>query len=304
MRFRLCALIPAATFAIAMSFQAVAGILPEPTGLRPHARSIDTFVPGEPPIITVAAAGQAAPESEPQASPSQNADDDDPVDPRAIDALLAMGRELISLDEFAVKLDATVDQVMDDGQKIQFGGVATYRVHRPDRLRVDLDTDTGARSYFYNGKTLTLFTPSSGFYGTADAKPTIRETIDWAEETYGLEVPIADLFDWGTDRAPIDEIKDATSAGTARVNGVLCAHFALRTSEVDWEIWIETGDRPLPLKFAVTDKTQEALPRFETTLTWSTDEHFDDGIFQFSPPPDAKSIPLAPLAKLAKLSRE
>jgi hypothetical protein len=171
-------------------------------------------------------------------------------------------------------------------------------------LRLDTDTDTGFSSSYYDGKTLTLSTPAKKVYGSTEAKPTIGETVDWAEDTYGLEFPIADLWDWGTDNAPVDEIVDATSVGTARIDGVLCAHFAYRTEETDWEIWIETGDRPLPLKFAVVDKTQDSLPRFEATLHWSTSEHFADDVFLFSPTADAKKIPLAPLNQLAKLQKQ
>jgi hypothetical protein len=120
-------------------------------------------------------------------------------------------------------------------------------------------------------------------------------------DTYGIETPLADLFDWGSDNPPVDEINDATSAGTARIDGVLCGHFAFRTDEVDWEVWIETGNRPLPRKFVITDKTQESLPRFAATLKWSTSEVFEDQIFEFTPPTDAKKIPLSPLSEMAKL---
>jgi len=258
----------------------------------------------------LAQADQPAPAEGADAAPADSADagnggdDEDPVDPRATDALYKMGDELVTLQEFALRIDGTVEQVMDSGQKIQFGGTALYRVRRPDRLRLDTDPDTGFSSSYYDGKTLTLSTPAKKVYGSTEAKPTIGETVDWAEDTYGLEFPIADLWDWGTDNAPVDEIVDATSVGTARIDGVLCAHFAYRTEETDWEIWIETGDRPLPLKFAVVDKTQDSLPRFEATLHWSTSEHFADDVFLFSPTADAKKIPLAPLNQLAKLQKQ
>lgn len=247
-----------------------------------------------------AASGDAAAAGD---ADSDDVDDpDDPVDSRAIEALLKMGDELVKLQEFAIRMDGTVEQVMDSGQKMEFGGTAFYRVSRPDRFRIDFDTDTGdPSSYYYDGKTLTLSTPLKGVYGQAEGKPTIRETIQWMEDTYGIETPLADLFDWGGENPPVDEINDATSAGYARINGVLCGHFAFRTDEVDWEVWIETGSRPLTLKFVITDKTQDALPRFSATLKWSTSENFEDQIFEFSPPPDAKKIPLTPLSEMAKL---
>jgi hypothetical protein len=216
-----------------------------------------------------------------------------------------MGDELVKLQEFAIRMDGTVEQVMDSGQKLEFGGTAFYRISRPDAFRIDFDTDTGDPStYYYDGKTLTLSTPLKGVYGTAEAKPTIRETIQWMQDTHGIETPLADLFDWGGENPPVDEIIDATSAGYGRVNGVLCGHFAFRTEEVDWEVWIETGSRPLPLKFVITDRTQDSLPRFSATLRWSTSENFENQIFWFTPSADAKKIPLTPLSEMAKLVKE
>ena len=217
---------------------------------------------------------------------------------------MGMGEDLVTLQDFAIRMDATLEQVMDSGQKIEFGGTAIYRVSRPDRLRLDIDTDTGGSQIFYDGKTVTVFTPHKNFYGKAEAKATIRDTIEWMEDTYGIETPLADLWDWGTERAPLEELEVAFPVGTARIGSVLCGHYAFRSEETDWEVWIELGDRHLPLKFAVTDRTQDSLPRFVATLAWSTYEKFDEGIFSFDPPADAKEIPLVPLDEWAKMARQ
>lgn len=241
----------------------------------------------------------------PAAAPEDGAaTEDEPIDQRAIDALEAMGQDLMALQEIAIHMEATLEQVLDSGQKIQFGGTAVYRVRRPDRLRLDVLTDTGGHQLFYNGQTITLYTPGQEYYGQAEAKATIRDTIEWMEDTYGIETPLADLFDWGTERAPIDEIEVAFPVGTSRVNGVLCGHYAFSTAETDWEVWIELGDRNLPRRYTITDRTQESLPKFEATLSWSTREDFDDYIFEFSPPADAVQIPITPLSEWAELAQQ
>lgn len=250
------------------------------------------------------AEGSEAPAAVAEGDAAVEGEDEDPIDPRATDALVDMGKDLMALQEVAIRMDATLEQVMDSGQKIEFAGTALYRIHRPDQLRLDISTDTGGQQLYYDGKTVTLYTPGQEFYGKADAKPTIRETIEWMEDTYGVETPLADLFDWGTERAPFEELQFAFPVGTSRVNGVLCGHYAFRTEETDWEIWIEQGTRHLPLKYAITDRTQDSLPRFEATLTWSTQENFDDYIFTFSPPADALEIPLTPLTEWVKLTEQ
>jgi hypothetical protein len=252
-----------------------------------------------------AATAQEAPEEDAAAGEAAaDEEDEPPIDPRAIDALRDMGEDLLALQEFAIRMDATREQVMDSGQKLQFAGSALYRVRRPDSMRLDVMTDTGGHQLYYEGTTLTLYTPGPEYYGRVEAKPTISETIAWVEETYGVETPLANLFDWGTERAPINDLEFAFPVGTSRVNGVLCGHYAFRTQETDWEVWIELGDRRLPLKFVITDRTEESLPQFEATLIWSTQEDFDNYIFTFSPPADAREVPLTPLDEWAKLVKQ
>jgi hypothetical protein len=277
--------------------------------LRPEAggewRVAQTEATGEPAAAEEpAAVDEEPPMTEEEAAKAALEAEEEPIDPRAVNALIDMGESLIALEEFAILMHATAEQVMDSGQKIEFGGTALYRVRRPDRLRLDVDTDTGGNQLYYDGATVTVFTPAKDFYGTIDGKATIRETIEYLEDEYGIETPLADLFDWGTERAPFEELEFAFPVGTARINQVMCGHYAFRTAETDWEVWIELGDRKLPLKFAITDRTQDSLPRFEAHLTWSTVEAFDEDTFTFTPPSDAKKIPLVSLTDWAKIAKK
>lgn len=254
-------------------------------------------------------AAEAAPAATEEAAteepPAAEGEDDAPdIMPAATDALIDMGEDLGKLQEFAIRMDATREQVMDSGQKIQFGGTAFYRVSRPNAFRIDVFTDTGGHQIYYDGKTVTLYTPGQEYYGQAEGKPTIRETIEWMEDTYGIEAPLADLFDWGTERAPFDELEFAFLVGNARIDGIMTQHYAYRLADTDMEVWLEAGDRRLPLKFVITDRSDESMPQFEATLKWSTQENFDDYIFAFSPTADAMKIPLTPLDEWAKLAKQ
>jgi hypothetical protein len=46
-------------------------------------------------------------------------------------------------------------------------------------------------------------------------------------------------------------LQDMTAAGyigTSWIDGVECDHVAVRQADVDWQVWIERGDTPLPRK--------------------------------------------------------
>ena len=70
----------------------------------------------------------------------------------------------------------------------------TYRVKTPDRLSLDIVTDKREHHYFYDGKTVTVYAPALKYYSVFPAADTIAKTIEEAEKTYGVEVPLADLF--------------------------------------------------------------------------------------------------------------
>ena len=104
------------------------------------------------------------------------------------------------------------------------------------------------------------------------------------EKTYGLDMPLADLFYWGTDQDGTAQIKSGELVGTSNVNGVACDHYAVRQADIDWEIWIEQGARPLPRKVVITTITDPTRPQHMMTLDWDLNAKLGDDQFAFTPP--------------------
>ena len=77
------------------------------------------------------------------------------IAPEATAALERMGAHLRTLKTFEVRAATTQDEVLDSGQKVQFGGTTDLKVRRPDRLRADVSSDRKQRQFFYDGKTVT-----------------------------------------------------------------------------------------------------------------------------------------------------
>jgi len=213
------------------------------------------------------------------------------VAPEAIAALKKMGAFLRTLPAFTLHADTSTDEVLaDTGQKIQFGSVVDYSFRSPDRLRADIIADRKQRQFFYDGHTRTLYGPREQYYASVPAPPTIRKTLEFAAQRYGLEVPLADLFFWGTDEARLEDIKAAIDVGPSSIDGVLCDHYAFRQADVDWQLWIERSDTPVPRKLVITTTTEKAQPQYVAKLTWNLTPQLDDALFTFVPPADAHKI--------------
>lgn len=212
------------------------------------------------------------------------------VEPEALDALHRMGNYLRTLETFSVRADSTLDEVTDDGMKLQFAGTLSGAIRRPDRFVLEVDTDRKHRRFTYDGKSLTMYDTRGGYYTTIPAPPTIRETLDEVSDRYDIQLPLMDLFSWGEDPSSEQAIREAAIIGPSDVKGVTCDHVAVRQENVDWQVWIQQGDRPLPRRIVITTLSDPQQPQYTATLTWNTDPKFTPSTFLFTPPSNAHKI--------------
>jgi hypothetical protein len=215
------------------------------------------------------------------------------IEPDAVAALHRMGAYLRTLKAFSLQADTVIDEVTDDGMKLQFGGTVTMQARRPNGLRLAVNSDRKHRQFIFDGKTMTLYGDRTGYYATVPAPGTIKELLAAANEKYDLKMPLADLFAWGVDDTSEAAIKEAALIGPAQIGGALCDHVAVRQEGADWQVWIERGKTPLPRKLVITTTTEPAQPQYAVTMRWNVTPKFDAASFKFVPPKSAHRIPLA-----------
>ena len=215
----------------------------------------------------------------------------------AMAALNKMGGYLRSLKAFQVEAVTTREDVLADGEKVQFSGVAKLLARVPDRLRLDLVSDRRDRQFVYDGKTFSLLARRANFYATVDAPPTIGQLADTLEAKYGIDLPLVDLFRWGSPQSKDDDVTSAMFVGPSEIGGVTCGHYAFRQEGLDWQVWIQLGDYPLPRKLVLTTMTDPARPQYVATFTWNLAPSYNDAAFTFVPPQGAGRVVLADLKK-------
>lgn len=227
---------------------------------------------------------------------AQDTADEPAIEPAAIEALDKMAAHLRTLQQFKLIATTSRDDVMEGGQLVEIAGRTVYTVRRPDRLKVEVVTDKTEREFFYDGKTVTQFAPALGYYSVFEAAPTIAETFDIAEEKYDVELPLADLFYWGTERSNVKAFTTAFAAGQSRIGGETCGHYAFRSDVTDVQVWIRVHGDPLPCRLVIVTTDDEARPRYEATFEWDLDPLIGDTVFTFAPPPGAEKIEQQPIA--------
>lgn len=217
------------------------------------------------------------------------------VDPAVIDSLKVMGKFLQSLKRFQLTTELMGEVVLVDGQKLQHNARADMDVQRPGMIRTRMSSARGEREIYFNGKVVTFFLPSQNYYSRVNFSGSIGELTERLEDHYGIEVPLTDLFLWGTSAAPLEKIESAMNAGQDFIGTDLCNHYAFRQGNTDWQIWIKADGNPLPRKLVITNRADEARPQSISMVNWNLSPRFSDAIFTFTPPKGATSVELRAL---------
>jgi hypothetical protein len=212
------------------------------------------------------------------------------INEKAIERLKAMGASLRSLKAFTVSADVTTDLVLDSGQKIEIGRVVEISARLPDKLLVSTNAPVRKRKLYYDGKSATIYAQQLGYYATFPAPNTIAATLEAAAKKYDIEVPLADLFLFGSENSNLGAITEALYTGPQRVGGVLCDNFAFRQPDVDWQVCIQRGKSALPRKLIVTSTDIAERPQRRSILTWKAGVAPAATAFTFKPPKDATRI--------------
>jgi hypothetical protein len=180
--------------------------------------------------------------------------------------------------------------VLTSGQKIQFDNAAVASVQRPDKLVARRKGDLVNQAFYYDGKNLSLYNPDQKVYASVAAPNTLEGMLDFARDSLDIIVPAGDLLYRNAYELLTADVKSGFVVGKGVIGGVRCDHLAFRNAEVDWQIWIQEGAKPLPRKYVITSTQVAGAPQFAVLATWNTAPKFAEGTFVFAPAKDARRI--------------
>ena len=204
------------------------------------------------------------------------------IGPEAKAVLDRMTAYLGTLERFSIVASESRDQVLSFGYKLQRNQSAKMVVQRPDRLRVDVTGDIKTRTYVYDGKTLTIHAPDAGVYAQVEAPPTIRDLVNGLLNR-GVEMPLIDVLLQGFQGTLTEGVRVGLLVGDSEIDGVPVQHLAFRQATIDWQLWVDKGERPLPRRFAITTRYEFGNPQYEATLAWDLKPKTDRRTFTFDP---------------------
>jgi len=209
-------------------------------------------------LILSAGCGATAPPG--AATPAAQA----PVEPRPV-SIAPEAREVVDrmAKFFSARKGFALRQVSattasDEAAK-KLAGAMTHvvRVERPNRLTVALNGDQpGGGTVISDGETLVIHQQQkdANRYESSPAPATLSELVDNPYLRTMLAVGGADVITKAVlaeDPAAVllDGVQEFTVAGSEEVDGRPCTHLVAQTEAGNWDLWVATGDEPVPVKF-------------------------------------------------------
>lgn len=219
----------------------------------------------------------------------------DPDAPDPFDTLRTMTDYIDGLDQFTFTAIAEMDDVLDNGDVVQMSTRRTVSVDRGgNRIAVITNGDEQDRRGLYDGKTFTVLDRIGNRYVALDMPATIPEMLDTLARDYGFSPPLVDLVYPDSYDGMVRRVETGQYLGIHRVEGYQSHHLAFTSAAVDWEIWIQTGNKPFPRKVVITYKNQPGSPRYIASLPrWS--DTTGPLAFKLDIPADAEKVEILPV---------
>lgn len=212
------------------------------------------------------------------------------ITPQAQAVLDRMTATLKSLKRYSITAQITRDEVLPFGYKLQNNETGRMWVEPPNRLRMEVNGDIKNRTYVYDGSQLTMFAPDMNVYASTPAPGTLGELARVLLDN-GIEMPLIDMLYHGYTGDLTEDVRVGLVVGETQVDGVATDHLAFRQPDVDWQLWVEKGDRALPRKLLITTRYEVGDPQYQAILRWDLKPGISAKSFVFEPPAGAIKIP-------------
>jgi len=210
--------------------------------------------------------------------------------------LKAMSEYVGTQKALSFQYDAILEIVTEDNQILGLASSGSVTLNRPDKLHATRSGGFADVATFFDGKTLTMLGKNQNAYAQIDVPGTMDNLIDELMQKYNRPLPGADLMLSDSFNALMLDVVDVKDLGSGVIGGIECDHFAFRTKEVDWQIWIAQGERPFPCRYSISSKVLASAPQYTIQFRdWKTGGQVRTVDYRFRNPTGAEKVELTSL---------
>lgn len=213
------------------------------------------------------------------------------IDADAQRILKSMSNYLGNLKSFSFEFDVDDEYVLRTGEKLQISAWGTTTIVRPGKGHVVRRGGLADVDMIYDGKVFTVYGRKTNSYAQKEIAGTLDVVIDTLRDDTGLHLAAGDLLYSDVGEGLVSDAESGKYWGTTLINGIECHYISFRARNLDYQIWIATGDKPLPIKYVITSKWVTGAPQYAIRINkWDTNPKIDASQFTFTPPAAATKL--------------
>jgi hypothetical protein len=215
-------------------------------------------------------------------------------DTRARSILEQSARFISAAPQLRLRAKVAWDVILETGERVEMGSTRTITIRRPDRGRVSGERRDGGRmEFFFDGQTATTYRVDRQRYARVELPGRLDAALDHLLLERGFRAPLAALTYSDLAAVLLPRAETARYIGLETLDGVRCHHLAFGNPDIDWQLWVEEGKRPVFCRLVVVYKTDPGAPKFCAKFAeWDLSPEVPDSLFEFSPPEGAQEAPL------------
>jgi hypothetical protein len=210
------------------------------------------------------------------------------LEPIAMTALKTMSDQLRAATGFSFTALITREEPGTNGQMLDFFKHINVQVERPDKMRLEVKSDTSDVSMWYDGKNVTLMPETAKIYTVMPAPPTIDATLTMLKDKLQAHTPLRPFLSSDPYSILTDGLRSANEIGVINVDNEQFLHLAFTEADADWQLWLSGPNQVLPRRLAVRYKNIEGQPRVTVEFSnWRLNPEIPSDAFVFSKPSGA-----------------
>ncbi len=216
------------------------------------------------------------------------------LEPKAIDLLKEACSRLAAARAMSFTAVVTYESPSRLGTPLAYTTKSEVILKRPDKLLVITPGDGPASEFYYDGKTMTAFSPAENLIAVAEAPPTIDAMLKAAYDSAAIYFPFTDVIVADPYKDIADGLVLAFYVGQSKVvGGTTTDIVGYADNEVFAQVWIGAEDK-LPRMVRAVYRTDAAHLRHQLELSnWQLEPGVADEAFSPKNAGSAKPIAFA-----------
>ena len=237
----------------------------------------------------LSATPSAGTESEAAAQPAKPV-----LEPRAIDLLKASTSRLAAARTMSFTAVVSYENPSRLGPPLVYTTKSEVLLQRPDKLRVNTPGDGPASEFYYDGKTVTAYSPAENLVAVAEAPPTIDDALEQAYHDAAIYFPFTDMIVADPYQDIADGLTTAFYIGQSSVvGGTTTDMLAYVSDDTFVQVWIGANDK-LPRRARAVFLNDPSQLRHEVEFSdWRLDLAVPADAFTSPKAANAARIPFA-----------